>query len=143
MQTQPLLLQSREKWSVNGSSRIIPPEQTLRMAMSLSKQIGVTRVADITHLDKLTIPNYSAVLPGTEDYIWVYSGKGPTKAHAKASALMECIERYSSLPSRYSARFHSGKLRSIIAEIHGPPSRRGCRTFQFSIPKLHDDGFPS
>ena len=65
--------------------------------MSLSKQIGVTRLADITHLDKLTIPNYSAVLPGTKDYIWVYSGKGPTKAHAKASALMECIERYSSL----------------------------------------------
>ena len=108
MQTQPLLLQSREKWSVNGSSRIIPPEQTLRMTMSLSKQIGVTRLADITHMDKLTIPNYSAVLPGTEDYIWVYSGKGPTKAHAKASALMECIERYSSLPSSTRRDFIQG-----------------------------------
>jgi ribosomal protein S12 methylthiotransferase accessory factor len=39
------------------------------------------------------------VLPGTEDYIWVYSGKGPTKEHAKASAVMESIERYSSLPA--------------------------------------------
>jgi ribosomal protein S12 methylthiotransferase accessory factor len=39
------------------------------------------------------------VLPGTEDYIWVYSGKGPTREHAMASALMESIERYSSLPA--------------------------------------------
>lgn len=76
--------------------------------MSLSKQIGVTRLADITHMDKLTIPNYSAVLPGTEDYIWVYSGKGLTKAHAKASALMECIERYSSLPSSTQRDFIQG-----------------------------------
>jgi ribosomal protein S12 methylthiotransferase accessory factor len=59
-------------------------------------------------MDKLTIPNYSAVLPGTEDYIWVYSGKGLTKAHAKASALMECIERYSSLPSSTQRDFIQG-----------------------------------
>ncbi len=98
MQRQRLVLQSKQKWTLNGTSRIIPPEQTLKVTMPISKQIGVTRLADITHMDKLTIPNYSAVLPGTEDYIWVYSGKGPTRAHAKASALMECIERYSSLP---------------------------------------------
>jgi len=45
------------------------------------------------------------VVPGTEDYIWVYSGKGPTKEHAMASALMESIERYSSLPSVWSGKF--------------------------------------
>jgi ribosomal protein S12 methylthiotransferase accessory factor YcaO len=50
-------------------------------------------------MDRLTIPNYSIVLPGTEDSIWVYNGKGPTKKHAMASALMESIERYCSLPS--------------------------------------------
>jgi ribosomal protein S12 methylthiotransferase accessory factor len=74
-------------------------KDTLAKVEPLAKAIGVTRIADITHLDILRIPNYSAVLPGTEDYIWVYSGKGPTRAHARASALMECIERYSSLPS--------------------------------------------
>ncbi|MEM2856699.1 MAG: YcaO-like family protein [Candidatus Nitrosocaldaceae archaeon] len=90
-------LESRYK--VDGS-RSVEVKDTLRRIESLAKNIGVSRVADITHLDILRIPNYSAVLPGTEDYIWVYSGKGPTKAHAKASALMECIERYSSFPSR-------------------------------------------
>ncbi len=91
-------LESRKK--LEDSSRVIAIKDTLARAEPLARNIGVTRIADITHLDVLRIPNYSAVLPGTEDYIWVYSGKGPTKAHARASALMECIERYSSLPSR-------------------------------------------
>jgi thioglycine synthase len=113
VQKQRLLLQSRDKWTVNGTSRIIPPEQTLKVTIPISKQIGVTRLADITHMDKLTIPNYSAVLPGTEDYIWVYSGKGPTKAHAKASVLMECIERYSSLPSSAKRNFIQGSYEDL------------------------------
>jgi ribosomal protein S12 methylthiotransferase accessory factor len=64
-------------------------------------KIGVTRIGNITHLDRLGIPNYSVVLPGTEDYIWVYSGKGFNAMQARASGLMEAVERYSSLPSSY------------------------------------------
>ena len=94
-----LLLRSRKKWTANGTSRIKPAKETLEEVLSLAQKIGVTRLADITDMDILRIPNYSAILPGTEDYIWVYSGKGPTKTHAKVSALMESIERYSSLPS--------------------------------------------
>ena len=37
-------------------------------------------------MDRLYIPNYSAILPGTEDSIWVYSGKGASNIQAKASA---------------------------------------------------------
>lgn len=59
-------------------------------------------------MDRLRIPNYSAILPGTEDSIWVYTGKGPTRAAAKASALMETIERYSSLPANYCRPFIRG-----------------------------------
>ena len=55
-------------------------EDTLAEIIPLCKKIGVTRISDITYMDKLYIPNYTAVLPGTEDSIWVYSGKGPTKA---------------------------------------------------------------
>jgi ribosomal protein S12 methylthiotransferase accessory factor len=98
-------LQSRKKWTVNGTSRIMPAKETLERVIPISKRIGVTRLADITNMDVLNIPNYSAVLPGTEDYIWVYSGKGPTRRHAKASALMESIERYSSLPSGGPRKF--------------------------------------
>ena len=106
-------LQSRKKWTVNGTSRIKPAPETLNNVMPISKKIGVTRLADITDMDVLRIPNYSAVVPGTEDYIWVYSGKGPTKQHAMASALMESIERYSSLPSGWLGKF----VRSSYSEL--------------------------
>lgn len=106
-------LQSRKKWTVNGTSRIRPARETLERVIPISKKIGVTRLADITDMDVLRIPNYSAVVPGTEDYIWVYSGKGPTKEHAKASALMESIERYSSLQSSGPRKF----VRSSYADL--------------------------
>jgi thioglycine synthase len=106
-------LQSRKKWTVNGTSRIKPAHETLNNVIPISKKIGVTRLADITDMDVLRIPNYSAVVPGTEDYIWVYSGKGPTKRHAMASALMESIERYSSLPSGWLGKF----VRSSYSEL--------------------------
>lgn len=106
-------LESRKKWTVNGTSRIRPARETLDLVMPLQAKIGVTRLADITDMDVLRIPNYSAVLPGTEDYIWVYSGKGPTKEHAMASALMESIERYSSLPAGGIRNF----VRSSYADL--------------------------
>jgi thioglycine synthase len=106
-------LQSRKKWTANGTSRIRPAHETLAKVIPLQSKIGVTRLADITDMDVLRIPNFSAVLPGTEDYIWVYSGKGPTKQHAMASALMESIERYSSLPAGGTRKF----VRSSYADL--------------------------
>src|SRR5918997_4714078 len=104
MSIEQLHLQSRQKWTVNGTSRIMPAQETLERVSSVSQKIGVTRLADITNMDRLGIPNYSAILPGTEDYIWVYSGKGTNRQNAKASALMESIERYCSLPSGNNGR---------------------------------------
>lgn len=92
----------------------MPPETTLEKASQVCHRIGVTRLADITGMDRLGIPNYSAVLPGTEDYIWVYSGKGMTHQHAKASALMESIERYCSLPSSNHDRVY---IRGTVQEL--------------------------
>jgi thioglycine synthase len=103
-----LIFRSQKKWTLNGTSRVIPVEETLRRVSQISKKIGITRISDITYMDKLYIPNYSCVLPGTEDYIWVYSGKGPTKQHAKVSAIMESIERYSSLPTYYPNKLITG-----------------------------------
>src|SRR5215210_1599708 len=118
MSIEQIHLQSRQKWTVNGTSRIMPAQETLERVTSVSQKIGVTRLADITNMDILGIPNYSAVLPGTEDYIWVYSGKGPTKVHAKASALMECIERYSSLPSGGPKNFIRGSYDQLSKSFH-------------------------
>jgi thioglycine synthase len=104
-------LKSRHKFvEKNGtvSPRTEPVENTLAKVIPLCERIGVTRISNITYMDKLYIPNYTVVLPGTEDSIWVYSGKGTTMAHAQVSALMESIERYSSLGSTCSKHIIQG-----------------------------------
>jgi thioglycine synthase len=106
-----LHLKSRRKYTISGNgalTRTRSIQDTLTEIIPLCIKIGVTRIADITFMDRLYIPNYSAILPGTEDLFWVYSGKGTTKSHAKASALMEAIERYCSLSSSYPRTFIEG-----------------------------------
>jgi ribosomal protein S12 methylthiotransferase accessory factor len=99
------------------SARVKSLEYTLAKITPICKDIGVTRISDITYMDKLFIPNFSAILPNTEDSIWVYSGKGITKQHAKVSALMESIERYCSLPSSFSKNLIHGTY-SELSKIH-------------------------
>lgn len=101
-------LGSKLKWSPFGTSRVKPVQETLDEIYPIAEKIGITRLADITNMDILRIPNYSAVLPGTDDYIWVYSGKGPTRIHAQVSALMESIERFCALPSGTSKELING-----------------------------------
>jgi ribosomal protein S12 methylthiotransferase accessory factor YcaO len=93
-------LRSRIKCAENRDgflSRVTSVDNTLTAVMPVCKEIGVTRISDITLLDRLYIPNYSTTLPGTDDIFWVYGGKGTTKTQAKVSALMESVERYSSM----------------------------------------------
>lgn len=68
--------------------------------------VGVTRLADITGLDRVGIPTYSAVVPASSDIVTVYNGKGPTKSEAKVGALMEAIERQASLAVDESRLFY-------------------------------------
>jgi thioglycine synthase len=76
--------------------RSIAPEETIKNVESKLRTAGVTRVAEITHLDRIGIPVYSAIRPGAaEGAVSIYAGKGATKQQAKASAMMESFERYS------------------------------------------------
>ncbi|MFN2434885.1 MAG: YcaO-like family protein [Nitrososphaeraceae archaeon] len=113
MELEPIMLRSQKKLKGKVSSRTRSVQDTLKTILPVSSNIGITRLADITDMDILGIPNFSAVLPGTEDYIWVYSGKGATKLDAKASALMESIERYCSLPSGNQKKMIQGSYKEI------------------------------
>lgn len=113
MELEPIMLRSQKKLKGKVSSRTRSVQETLNTILPVSSNIGITRLADITDMDILGIPNFSAVLPGTEDYIWVYSGKGATKLDAKASALMESIERYCSLPSGNQKKMIQGSYKEV------------------------------
>jgi thioglycine synthase len=78
------------------STRVKSSQETLAEITPICQKIGITRLSDITYLDKLYIPNYSATLPGTEDSIWVYSGKGQTKTQANYCSI--CMKDRSRLP---------------------------------------------
>ncbi len=69
-------------------------------ARPLAERFGVTRVTDITGLDRLRIPVYTAVVPRSADFISIYNGKGMHREDAHAGALAEAIERQSVLRAR-------------------------------------------
>ena len=72
------------------------PEETLRVIEPLIPEAGITRVAEITDLDRIGIPVYSCIRPTAADgAISVYNGKGGTVAEARVAGIMEGIERYS------------------------------------------------
>jgi ribosomal protein S12 methylthiotransferase accessory factor YcaO len=110
-------LRSMKKYGML-SPRVKSVDDTLKELALVCKKIGITRISDITTMDKLYIPNYSAILPGTEDSIWVYSGKGASKSHAKASALMEAVERYCSLSNTSSRIYIQGTYSELSKTYH-------------------------
>ena len=90
-------INSVRKAAPADSERTVPAEYTLARASRAAEAFGVTRLADITGLDRLGIPVYSAIVPKSDDTISVYNGKGVRPVDAQAGALMEAIERQTAL----------------------------------------------
>ncbi|HEX8064821.1 MAG TPA: YcaO-like family protein, partial [Allosphingosinicella sp.] len=78
-----------------GTERACAPEETLARLLPLFDRVGITRLADVTQLDRLGVPTYQAVRPLARS-LSVSQGKGLTPAAAKASAVMESIELWHS-----------------------------------------------
>ncbi len=91
-----MLLSSCRKVYMNDTQRTVSPEETLARVERVLPAAGITRVADITNLDRIGIPVFSSIRPTAgAGAVSVYNGKGATPAEAKVSAMMEGIERYS------------------------------------------------
>lgn len=74
--------------------------KTLRRALDIRRQIGITRIADLTELDYLGIPVASAVRPRVDSVqVTASHGKGFSVAQALVSALMEAAERWAASQS--------------------------------------------
>ena len=85
---------------VDGIERVVPAAETIQRVAQAAKSLGVTRLADLTGLDRVGIPVYSAVVPKSDDVLSVYNGKGLRTVDAQAGALMEAIERQTALKAR-------------------------------------------
>jgi len=107
----------------NGTHRIRSPEETFEIIKPYFKQVGLTRIADITGLDRIGISVMASVRPNAV-LLAVDSGKGFTKIAAQVSAAMECIERYCGetcqLDSVYSSYEELAKRHTMIPENRLP-----------------------
>src|SRR5882724_9222484 len=79
------------KHSLADSARTRSPQATLDSILPRKHRFGITRVADVTRLDRIGIPVAIAIRP-TARSVAVSQGKGLDLASAKVSALMEAIE---------------------------------------------------
>ncbi|MGD9507867.1 MAG: YcaO-like family protein [Geminicoccaceae bacterium] len=79
--------------AVPGPQRLVAPEETLERIRPHLAQMGITRVANVTGLDRIGVPVVTVVRPNARS-LAVSQGKGLTLAAAKVSAIMEAAELF-------------------------------------------------
>jgi YcaO-like protein with predicted kinase domain len=76
-----------------GTHRLAAPSDTLARVRPLAARMGITRLGNITGLDRIGIPVAVAVRPNSRS-VAVSQGKGLDLPQAMASALMEACEGF-------------------------------------------------
>ncbi len=80
-----------QKQLSSGAHRVCPARETLDRILPIKHKFGITRVANVTGLDRIGLPVVLATRPNSRS-VAVSQGKGMTLDHAKASAVMEALE---------------------------------------------------
>lgn len=94
--TSKIELQPAPKAYCIDTHRVMPPAETLERVQTAVPEVGITRIADISGLDRIGLPVFSAIRPSAADgAISVYAGKGTSETEARVSAIMEAVERFS------------------------------------------------
>ena len=84
---------SQNKTFKSGTHRSATPLETLDRIKKFLPVFGITRVANITGLDRIGIPVITAIRPNSKS-LATSQGKGTTVEAAKVSAIMESIEGF-------------------------------------------------
>lgn len=80
-------------YRLSSSIRTRSAEESLILASTIAEDMGVTRVTDITWLDKIGMPVYAGIRPfAVKGSLNVHNGKGIRPNEAKIGAYMESIE---------------------------------------------------
>ena len=103
-------------------------EDTLEAIKPWLVKAGVTRLADVTGMDRIGIPVYASIRPDSLS-LAVDSGKGTTRAQAKCSAAMEALERWvgdevdikratNAHPSKMECRFPLNRGATVLSRYY-------------------------
>ena len=111
-----------------GTHRSATPQETLARLEPLLPAFGITRLANITGLDRVGIPVYMACRPNSRS-LAVFQGKGMEPAAAKASAAMEAIETFHAesidLPLKLASHEELRYTHAVVDVARLPFSREG------------------
>ena len=125
-----------------GTHRSVAPADTIDRIRPLWSAFGITRVANLTGLDRTGIPVVMVCRPNARSSA-VFHGKGVDIAAAKASGLMEAVETWHAehvqLPLRFGsfAALH-GAFR--LVDLRALPRMPGSR-YHADLPMLWVEGY--
>ena len=125
----------------HGTHRARAPEETLAHLRPMLQHFGVTRIANLTGLDRTGIPVVMVCRPNARSSA-VFHGKGVDLAAAKASGLMEAIETWHAEHVALPLRFGSiAELRAAapVAAVERLPRAAGS-DLRDDLPMLWVEG---
>lgn len=112
-----------------GTHRVVSPARTLERMRPHLAEMGITRLANVTGLDRVGIPVVMAMRPNSRS-VAVSQGKGINLDAAKASAVMESVESWHAerinMPTLYGA-YNDLRVDRQIADPERFPKARSSR----------------
>ncbi|KIC38516.1 hypothetical protein RA27_18885 [Ruegeria sp. ANG-R] len=117
-----------QKTYVLDTHRLRDPEQTLAIVKPFLRQMGITRIANLTGLDRVGLPTVMVTRPNSRS-VAVSLGKGLSLSAAQASGVMEAIESWHAerveLPLRLSS--HIDLAQDHVVDVARLPRVTGGR----------------
>ncbi len=126
----------------DGTHRLISPSETLNNVNPLLSAMGITRVANVTGLDRIGVPVIMVTRPNARS-IAVSQGKGLKLDAAKASGVMEAIEVYHAEHIHHSLKLASQKDMSLSHDLIdiGRLAEVASSRYHPDLPMLWIEGF--
>jgi len=113
----------------SGTYRAVAPAETVARTRPYFKQMGITRVANVTGLDRLGIPVVMVTRPNARS-IAVSQGKGLDLDAARASGIMESMESFLAehiqLPLKWGTRDDIAAQHKVVT-VDDLPVAAGAR----------------
>lgn len=125
----------------HGTHRTCAPQETLARLQPLLPALGITRIANVTGLDRTGIPVVMVCRPNARS-LTVSQGKGLTLEAAKASGLMEALEVWHAeriVKPLKLASFEEMRGEHRVADIPALPRARASR-YTPALPLLWIEG---
>jgi len=120
-----------------GTHRVAEPRATLERVRPLMAEMGITRVANVTGLDRIGIPVVMVCRPNSRS-LAVHQGKGLDLDAAKASGLMEAAESFHAetitLPLRFASYDELAPSHPVIDVERLPRSLEGRYDQRLPLP---------